>query len=388
MKKLLLICFDFGDWTNARSWSYVSSYLIYHQLSTCPGWDVELQIVPYTYSERKVDELIEVIAKNRNFDLILTWLPHLNLSKRAISTLYGASKNLIFLLIESLCYTADEIAELPHLRHRWKQVTSIITKEYPVICLCPRSFRKLKSYGFRAALVYGFWPTNYNIDFPKFKTLKTFAFAASIYNNTRREASEIVTKLFSKNGYNRIEIIDSSIYVNEFNQLCKDLVIADQELQDKKTGFRGEICERIAEVRKRIWLDFMTQLANAEVLVTLPSYFKGIPGRVIESLYCGIPVIFFESNIDSEDINKVSSFDGISFEKRYSFENAIQKEIVSPDKDIGSILFRDSGEFLNDCTLFPDKYFSSAKRPLLNGNVFLNKIYELYGKLRWNLRNY
>lgn len=344
--KALFLCFDFETWSEARSWSYVSSYLLYHE--SLKGFDCELQILLHRNSAAKNEQIVYRITEGRNFDFVLVWLPHAKISKKLKRRLQESSKVLSFLLVESLCYTDDEIAELPHLRHRWNEVTALLKSDANVISLCPQSYRRLLDAGYNAKFTLGFLPTELQRYHAACGEKSGYAFAASLYNKARREASKFVSDLAKTLTLEKIKISDPIELTDRFDSLVEQLRVSDI----RETLARAALCSQIANVRKDIWLAYLNTLARANFLITFPSYFKGAPGRVIEALTCNVPVIFFESNIDTEDIRKLSLLQRVHFAERDSLRFCVEgflessPEIMREEKARLENLFSETAKFL------------------------------------------
>ena len=348
--KALFLCFDFPTWNQAKMWSYVSSFLVYHEGRKF--LDCELQILAHDYTEAKNDLLIRNLTYGRFFDLILVWLPHANVSSRSIRALKSVSNHLVFLLIESLVYTKQDITELPHLANRWSEITSLLTSETCVICLCPLTARLLRKRGFNAVHVFGFWPEQLPKGIEHKERTFNYAFAASLYNETRRSVASRVGQIEIDLCLHRLEIQDDPKETAKFDLLMIRLKEIDERLEGRSPFCRSALCDEIAEIRKTLWEEYLRIISKADFMITLPSYFKGTPGRVIEARMCRVPVIFYQTNLDRIDREQLNKINGLFFAR----EEGLAKIIVD--------LYKANESQTNCMDAFPLEVFPTVERIL------------------------
>lgn len=374
--KSLFICFDFATWNQAKMWSYVSSYLVYHDgeaLGNC-----ELQILAHEYSEAQNDLLIKNMTFGRSFDLVVVWLPHANISKKSVRLLESVSGRLVFLLIESLVYTEQDIAELPHLANRWAEITALLTPDSCVICLCPATARLLIERGFNAMHVFGFWPNRPPKAIEHQETTFTYAFAASLYNEARRDAARRIAQIESDLNLRRLEIVDNPVLTARFDSLMAQLRHDDKQSVRGQLSDRATLCAQIAQIRRALWEEYLRLIGKADFMITLPSYFKGVPGRVIEARICNVPVIFYETNLAQPYIEQLKQAAGLYFSGEEGLADVIADLYKSghlsgssSDASLAPEVFPTAGNVLNQIRSQPVKKHRTAfvqrLKGLLNG---------------------
>lgn len=331
----LFLCFDFPIWNQAKMWSYVSSYLLYHEGRKF--LDCELQIVSHESSEAKNDLLIKNLTNGRYFELIVVWLPHANYSEKSIRHLKNVCNRIIFLLVESLVYSKQDIAELPHLANRWAEVTSLLTPESFVICLCPLTARLLNESGFNAIHIFGFWPEHLPKNIEHKERSSSYAFAASLYNETRRSAANRVKQIETDLCLRRLEIEDDPNITSEFDLQMAALMRDDELYGGNMPLERSALCDEIAETRKVLWEEYLRLISKADFMITLPSYFKGAPGRVIEAILCKVPVIFYQSNLALADREMLIRTSGVYFSEDEDLACTVKNLYKTSAKDTDSI---------------------------------------------------
>ena len=300
-KKNLFIIFDFSNWNAARSWSYAGGFQIIQTILNIQGKESQIIIIPVENSERATLEIIERNTRDINYQNIVIWYSHLRLSKEILDTLANKSKNMIYVLTESLLYNEIEILENPTLALRKTDFISKVSGESTIISMCPDSNSYLKSKNYRSVFFYGF-------GFDDLKPLKNrrhkkdryFTFAGKIYNSEREVTKNNIIKLIEKLKFKEKKINDSRLLIIIFQQLLRLINEMDKGYTKKRYGkfkkyisFREKINRLALAIRRRIWENFLSSLSSVDLIISLPSYFKGLPGRFFEALFVGSRVIIF-----------------------------------------------------------------------------------------------
>ncbi len=333
-KSGLFLCFEFDTWKDARMWSYVSGLMLFHDAQA--EFDCELQLLQHKNHGSTNETLIRKSIEGRRFDFAVVWLPHADISRVAVEALEKACDFVIFFLVESLIYTAQDIAELPHLERRWREVTSLLTTTSHVICMCPVTYRELQRHGYRTTFVFGITPMRIpewaRHDGPTME----YAFAASLYNDSRLKAAAEVEDVARSLGLKKLDVKDGADLVLRFNEAMLRLRDLDQVCAGSDPGARSRIADEVATIRRELWWGYLRQLSKADFVVTLASYFKGTPGRVIEAHACGVPVVFFDTNLVAQDVDALDAVGGISFATAQNLHAVVSQFYVGSQLDIQS----------------------------------------------------
>lgn len=353
-KQILLILFDFRDWENSKSWSYISSYLIFHELESIRNNNVNLCLIPYHYREIDIDNLLHYYLKDKKWDEAIIWIPHLKLTKNSIHLIDSHVKKKAFFVSESLIYTSKDIAELPHLATRYKDFTSIADKTTPVITLCPITHARLIHDGYNSIFTFGFMPSKKEVS--RFAKIEfQYSLVASIYNPARKFIVENIIRAMDAFGLKNSEVIDDLDHISQFEILSSRLESIDNN--PDLIGWpesRLELSKQIAFCRQKIWEKFIYKLSTSLIVFSLPSYFKGAPGRVIEGLFAKCCIIFVDTNLDVQSICSLSSVERIKF--------------ITSEKlhliDIDELVKDDGSCNLNESKIFP--FFSDFYVNLFN----------------------
>ena len=348
MKKKLFIIFDFNNWTEAKSWSYISSYIIFEEFLYVNKELAELLAIPYDYSEHKVMEILALYVESGLYDHFVIWVPHLKISKKIGEILKNNKIQITYLITESLVYTDQEINILPHLKYRMQDFLEHYILNSITYTFCKETHENLKNNGVNSKFMYGYYPKYRIIDEKNNnKSDKLISCAATLYNQERINIYKLINKSFvNQLGYKNIEIKDSSILIQNFDNKMKEI----RELDYKINLNNSYLVDRVKKsieimiIRKIIWIDYLELLKKCDFIINLPSYFKGLPGRVIESLYVAVPCISIQSNLTQsqqlclEDNGVMKNIDINNFnidflsEINKKNENFIDENFLSLDK--------------------------------------------------------
>ena len=219
---MAILIFDFRDWPNAKSWSYVSGFCWPTKPRLCSGTKGN-QIIPYTYDTEEINCLLNAIEKSYSVGSTLIFLPHNHYDKSSIKIVDKFSQNIHFVCVESLLYSAKEISELPHLATRFDDCTDLIA-DYPVHCLCPETHKALLRQGYNSTFHFGFLPhatPSPNL-LDKKDEPKSAAFASVQYNDDRRTLKKLVDNALREN---KIDAVTFETTIKKLLSLRRQVVI-------------------------------------------------------------------------------------------------------------------------------------------------------------------
>ena len=302
MKKTdLFIIFDFAAWEQANSWSYLGALILYDEsLKSSPRNTI--QIIPADNEPGFNYQLFINFFEKSEFNTIYLWSSHIKLNSKIIDLLKSHSDNLVIILTESLIYSEIEVKENPELGSRLKTFISLFSRDLPILNLCPITNEELLILGYKSVFIYGFS----NVDITKHRSAlgrkeNSISISGKLYNSTR---NELFKKLNldddSTHGFKTVKLFDSRLTVRIFQILMKILKLLDKivvEYRFKSISFlRGIISKNIYRVRKIIWLQYSKKISKLVALVSLPSYFKGLPGRIFEALLSDTNIYLIDPN--------------------------------------------------------------------------------------------
>lgn len=342
--KILALCFDFRIWSESKAWSYASGYLACDELTQREGWQVDFHVFPYSYCEDKIDSVLKVISSGTKYDLVLIWLPHLRIARKTIDEIRTSGARVVFVLAESLLYSRQDIKELPHLRFRWAETTSLVRKKTDlVISLCPATADKLRGCGYRVKFTWGFYSRKV-FDTYLFKGLQAndffsedeCIFAATMYNDARRITSNEVAAVLAMQGMTVRTLSDDQELIASYNNLSQKLEAVDLAIAGDFLNKRLAVCKEILNVRRELWCRYVSQFKGAKFTISLPSYFKGAPGRVIESLIMGVPICLYKPSIPRCYWQQFLDTPIMTAQNQSEFSNVLMSRVPVADQFVSS----------------------------------------------------
>ena len=290
--KCLVCVLEFPTWELAKPWSFISGYSFVDALRVL-GHDVEVAALTYQLDPAALTNVLRAHQRKRKtFDCIFFWFPHLEYSQEFWAVARALSRRRVAVLIESLSYTEAEIVELPHLANRRRGVISQLKHCTHALTFDYQDFRDLTRNGFASFWTPGIVPT------PPTGTIIQFAdkskglsAAGTIYGGRRTIHGELVGRgLLDPN--ERLQ--HSPSLVNQFERLisatastCSDGEASPEEL--------SSLGEQLLTVRRSLWYEYLRYLSQFIGVISLPAFFKGLPGRVFEAMLARCAVFVVES---------------------------------------------------------------------------------------------
>jgi len=345
LKKLFII-FDFNSWAEAKSWSYVSGYLIIEEMIQAGEGSFDLVSIPFDYSEDQVLKVIMPYLDSNNYDHIVIWLPHLRISKKTSNKILEKKLGITYFVTESLVYRENEIRLLPHLQYRLGEFLDHYIQEGLVICFCKETSDELNKLGVNVLFKYGYLP--HNKITPRNQKNRVVSYAAVLYNDERIAIHDNLNKiLIEKLNYCNIVINDSDVLKSKFDIKINEIKAIDRSYADAQDFHikRGKLSLDLLLIRKEIWKNYLETISSCEFIINLPSFFKGLPGRVLEAIYTGVPCLSINSNLSCEQNSEIFS-NGIMSLCRFEDLN---------DKFLNELRFQPNEEFLKMKFLYKEE---------------------------------
>lgn len=208
--------------------------------------------------------------QGKRFDCAFFWMPHLEYSAAFWESAARLCEKRVGVIVESLSHTPEEIGLLPHLKHRREIVLRGLRRCTHALTFDYHDYRYLERRGYRA-----FWTPGIVPDVPpgvcadsREKSNKLLA-AGTIYDGRRKELHGALVARGILEGNERLE--HSKALVDEFSQASAELI--------------AQSCsgERLLEVRRQIWHEYIRHLSRFAGVISLPAYYKGFPGRIFEA---------------------------------------------------------------------------------------------------------
>lgn len=290
--KCLVCMLDFPSWELAKPWSYISGYAFVDALRAA-GNEVELVVLLYGAKDEELARVIGALAeRGERFDCAFFWLPHLEYGERFWRIAEKLAPRRVGVLIESLRYTAEEIARLKHLRRRRALVLRNLAHCTHVITLDPADFRELEREGYRVFWTPGLMPSVPDSIFVPFDQKSTRLLSAgTIYAGARQLMHEHLVAQ---------GLLDPNERLQHSPELIAEFEAAIAEVKRRAAGEAGpaadaSLFERVRAARLAIWHEYLRYISQFAGVISLPAYFKGFPGRVFEGIMARCAVFIFEA---------------------------------------------------------------------------------------------
>ena len=293
MKKALFLIFDFEYWQEARSWSYASSYLLFQESKAFLKSDI--QVIRHRAVKTDNAKLVASIPDG-TYDWIFVWHPHAALNETVIKTLGKKCSVLCHVLVESLLYSGAEIWEMPHLANRWPHCEALFRScaNAVVLSFCPESAQRLNEVNIPTVATFGIKPKDIafiqqRVGVDECVVRMKYSIAGKLYNAKRRGVFDQLHQVLDSQGLKELAVQEDYSLHERFQALmvCLETMPVDCFRQ------RSVIAQDIALVRHHIWLQYLKSIMEAHWVVSLPSYFKGLPARVLEGALVGTKVAIF-----------------------------------------------------------------------------------------------
>ena len=284
--KILVCMLEFPTWELAKPWSYISGYAFVDALHEL-GHEVELNTLMYDFNEQALVKSVHCLARlGRHYEQAYFWLPHLKYSRAFWDAVEPLCRTRIAVLIESLQYTSAEIRRLPHPATRRREVLENLDRCTHVLTFDYGDFRYLEDRGYKA-----FWTPGIAPSFPEeicvpFDQKSPLLLAAgTIYRGAREALHRQLIRSALIDESERLR--HSAELISSFEEAASALVrLSTQDAPPAEEEW-NRVAERIMEVRRKIWYEYLAYLSRFAGVISLPAFFKGFPGRIFEAILTG-----------------------------------------------------------------------------------------------------
>jgi hypothetical protein len=294
--KLLVCMLEFPTWKLAKPWSYISGYAFVDAMREL-GHDVELVLL-FNLAEASAHEsaLEPYERRGERFDCGFFWMPHLDYSDYFWEMAERIARRRVGVFIESMRYTPEEIRDYPdlaqhytersQLRARWldwlRHCTHIVTMDY-------HDFHELRQSGYSVFWTPGIVPKVPVETFLDCGERSDLILTAATIYGKRRALHQYLTA----HG-----IVDAGESLRHSPALIAEFESAVAELLHRPAGAEeaaSQRSERVRSVRLELWYEYLRHISTFAGIISLPAYFKGFPGRVLEGMLAGCAIFIFEA---------------------------------------------------------------------------------------------
>lgn len=291
--KILCVLLEFPNWTMARSWSYTTSYAVLDGLENI-GHDVTL--LPSLYGTAPSEPTswmthADSLFKNEKFDLAWVWITHNFYPPEFWAWLESRAPIRIGMVMESMTATCEEIEQLPHLSER-KALVMRDLKNCTHAVLCDEFDTQAVEAELKipAAWFPSIVPEAHirPLDPPN-KTQATFIGSANYTIRRSLLQHPILEKLIAKPKMPEQE----TALPASFDALQAAISSLMANSPPTHADWKN-YCDNLRKIRRNLFELTLDAHRTGGVSVNLPSYFKSYPGRVVEAIAAGVPIISCE----------------------------------------------------------------------------------------------
>jgi hypothetical protein len=282
--KCLVCMLEFPNWKLAKPWSYISGYALVDALRDL-GHEVELSLLFNLADASDLEKTLANYAESgRRFDFAFFCLPHLNYTAEFWRMAERIAERRIMILVESLRYSWGEIIGYPDLaghylwrarnRSRWvgwlNHCTHVVTMDY-------NDYLELRDAGYSVFWTPGLFPNVPEKVFVPWeeKSLR-FLTAATVYGR-RRKINRVLSECGIVDANDRLQ--HDPALIAEFETAIAAFINTDGDTEEK-----ARQAERVRVVRLALWHEYLRYISKFAGIISLPAYFKGFPGRVLEGI--------------------------------------------------------------------------------------------------------
>ncbi len=282
MTRILLLQLEFPTWRQARHWSYSA------QLATEEGLranQVEFVTVTTPCFRRARD-----ICRGAKFDQLWLEIAHNQENQEWFDWVSGLAPVRLGFIPESLTYQEQEYTEVPHLRQRKVQVESRLQFLTHVAASDERDASEINA---RDGLMAVWWPQAVparviSSSRPRAPT-KHAVFGGSVYGSRRHwlelpELQRVLRYQRSPETSTALPGLFDRLSANMRRYSCRPWLPGIASANRVYTGL-------LRLVRRRCFELWLRSFCAGAVVVNLPHLVKAYPGRVVEAMAVGRPVV-------------------------------------------------------------------------------------------------
>ncbi|MEW6248547.1 MAG: glycosyltransferase [Nitrospirota bacterium] len=288
---VLLIPLEFTSWSMAKPWSYTANFAIEEGLRACGARCTVLPALcqaPDVPLRSWLNHAQRVIGTQR-FDQVWLWLVHCPYPESFLDWVAQLAPVRVGFVMESLEYDAEEYRRYPHLRGRDARVMQGCRYLTHLLTVDEEDARRCNDRGLVRAL---FWPPSVparfltdTIDLPSHPKGAFYGESYGVRETWLSWPSLAPWLVHAPQAESR------TTFPQRFDELHRQ--VADQFRAGRRWDF--EAMERyvaaLRELREQIFANWLAHLKQWAAIVNLPTLLKSYPGRVVEAMAAGRPVL-------------------------------------------------------------------------------------------------
>lgn len=288
--RALLLQLEFSTWARARSWSYSANFGIQEGLEANGFECVTIPIIADWPDDVRIRWFghIRRLMSGQQFDQVWIWLVHSHYDRECLEWLASLAPVRIGFLMESLTYDPEVYTLAPHLRGRDTIVQAQLPYLTHVLACDELDEAKVIAAGAAKAL---WWPSalakRWVTDAIVPPIHPTAAFYGAIYGDRqawldRSDLSGLLTRPPAPENGTEWPRLFNNLHGSMAERVARSTFDFDD---------LGVYVTSLRRIREKIFSQWLQSLSQWSAAVNLPSFAKFYPGRVVESMGAGCPVI-------------------------------------------------------------------------------------------------
>jgi glycosyltransferase involved in cell wall biosynthesis len=280
---------EFNDWREAKPWSYVASYGLLDGFEACGAeWTVLPSLL--IWGDRSLNPFIDArerLLEAETYDQVWVWLTHAHYPPDFWPWVKRIAPVRVGILMESLRYTAEELASWEGYGWRFDAAVEQASYLTHLVTYDEQDGVELAAVtGLPTHMCHGMVPERSVRDLPAPVDGKVI-FLGTLYD----KRLEFLAKADLGDRVRMLGTPETGTGLQaEFDALTK------QALDDLRAGTMTPEALRafilgLKDIRERILEGVMDVYRDGLAILNLPAYFKGFPGRVVEALAAGVPIV-------------------------------------------------------------------------------------------------
>lgn len=287
--RVLAVMLEFDAWRLGHTWSYLSSYALLDGFDVC---QVEWVVLPalLCHGDPLRNPWVEArdrLLEGERFDQAWVWITHSHYAADFWPWLAKVAPVRVGVLMESLRYTPADIAAFPPLEQRFDRVIAQLRHMTHVLTYDEQDVSEIAATtGLPTRLYHSMIPASLVRPLPAPHGAKA-VFLGSLYGP--RQAFLAAAGLGD-----RLQILAPPESGTDFERHFD--AVNDEFLGELADGGSSrtrmqEYARRLQAVRRGILEAVFDAYRGGLAVLNLPPLFKGFPGRVVEGMAAGVPVV-------------------------------------------------------------------------------------------------
>ncbi|WP_267423514.1 hypothetical protein [Methylobacterium sp. GC_Met_2] len=287
--RILAILLEFETWAMGSKWAYASSYAL---LDGLRAENCDLTVIPSLYVPQSPEynpwvDARDTIIGNKTFDQVWVWVTHSHYKPGFNEWLKSIAPVRVGVLMESLTYSAEEIAEIPALADRKARVFRELAEFTHVISGDHADVAMIESeLGLPTKYYMPMLPERLFLDAPPPEGSKAL-FLGTIYGKR-------ASFLNSCGPAPELALAEPPERQTDLPQRFDDISRQYKDRMEKSGACAEQTVEYVTEIwslRLEVQKLMIAMYRQGYAGVALPAFYKGVTGRIIDIIAASTPAL-------------------------------------------------------------------------------------------------